>query len=179
MQIVHAGNQKLVLLELETEMIENILRQTGFDHSIRETSRRMTIELSATDRQGPLLLFDAAEPSNLGWFSRCQFYVDGVSGNVLQTPLTLGNVKDSSGRNIPHSIRLDISKELPTNFKMPGKQPISEQIVYSVLFNFLQALLNTGVGICGRPVVQPLTGKPQALPKIPTGSKSRKQIDPS
>lgn len=167
MQIVHAGDQKLVLLELEPEMIENILRQAGFEHSLAETSRRITLELSATDRQAPLLLFDAAEPSNLGWFSRCQFYVDGTSGNVLQTPLTLANVKDSRGRAVPHSIRLDISKELPTNFRMPNKQPVSEQMVYAVLFNFLQALRNTGVGICGKPVVQPLTGVTPPPPASP------------
>ena len=167
MQIVHAGDQKLVILELEPEMIGNILRQAGFDHSISETSRRMTLELSASDRQVPLLLFDAAEPGNLGWFSRCQFYVDGTTGNVLQTPLTLGNVKDSLGRAVPHSVRLDITKELPTTFRMPGKQPVSEQMVYAVLFNFLQALLNTGVGICGRPVVQPLTGKTPPPPPKP------------
>jgi hypothetical protein len=31
--------------------------------------------------------------------------------------------------------------------------------VYSVLFNFMNALLNTGVGVCGGPVVQALAGR--------------------
>ena len=31
--------------------------------------------------------------------------------------------------------------------------------VYAVLFNFLNALLNSGVGLCGRSVIQPLAGR--------------------
>jgi hypothetical protein len=32
-------------------------------------------------------------------------------------------------------------------------------MVYSVLYNFLNALLNTGVGVCGGSVVKPLAGR--------------------
>jgi len=31
--------------------------------------------------------------------------------------------------------------------------------VYAVLYNFLNALLNTGVGVCGGDVVKPLAGR--------------------
>jgi hypothetical protein len=119
----------------------------------------MTIDLTATDRKAPLLLFDAADPGNLGWFSRCQFYVDGTSGAVLQTPLSLANRRDRNGRAAPHAVRVQIAKELPGNFRMPGRQLVTEQVVYAVLFNFLNALLNTGVGVCGGPIVKPLAGR--------------------
>jgi hypothetical protein len=69
-----------MLLELETEFIENIARQAGFEFRLEDQERRVVLELSAEGRQAPLLLFDAADPGNLGWFSRCQFYVDGTSG---------------------------------------------------------------------------------------------------
>jgi len=109
------------------------------------------------------LLFDAADPGNLGWFSRCQFYVDGISGAILQTPLSLANQRDKAGRALPHAVRVQISKELPGTFRMPGRQPVSEQVIYAVLFNLLNALLNTGVGVCGGPAVKPLAGRTEAI----------------
>lgn len=159
MQVLQAGSHKLLLLELDREFIENVARQAGFEFRFTEESRRVLLELNAEARQAPLLLFDAADPQNLGWFSRCQFYVDGVSGAVLQTPLQLANQRDRTGRLMPNAIRIQINKELPANFRMPGKAPVTEQSVYSVLFNFLNALLNTGVGVCGGPIVQPLAGR--------------------
>ena len=62
-------------------------------------------------RQSPLLLFDAADPANLGWFSRCQFYVDGASGAVLQTPIQLANQRDRAGHALPYAVRLQINKD--------------------------------------------------------------------
>lgn len=159
MQVLKAGNQKLIRLELDPEFISNVVKQAGFDFKLEEKGRMMMLDLMATERQAPLLLFDAADPGNLGWFSRCQFYVDGMTGAVLQTPIHLGNVRDRQGRALPHSIRLQIDKELPVSFRMPGKQPVNEQMVYAVLFNFLNALLNTGVGVCGVRVVKPLAGR--------------------
>ena len=46
---------------------------------------------------------------------------------------------------------------------MPGRQPVSEQVVYAVLFNLLNALLNTGVGVCGGPIVKPLAGRSEII----------------
>ena len=111
----------------------------------------------------PLLLFDAADPGNLGWFSRCQFYVDGKSGSVLQTPLSLANQRDREGHVLSHAVRLQITKELPNTFRMPGRQPINEQVIYMVLMNLLNALLNTGVGVCGGPTVKPLAGRSENI----------------
>jgi hypothetical protein len=85
--------------------------------------------------------------------------VDGTSGAVLQTPIQLANQRDRSGRALPYAIRLQINKELPATFRLPNKAPVTEQTVYSVLYNFLNALLNTGVGVCGGTVVQPLAGR--------------------
>jgi hypothetical protein len=159
MQVLHAGSQKFLLLELDRDFIENIARQAGFEFRFEEEARRVVLDLTAETRQAPLLLFDAADPANLGWFSRCQFYVDGASGAVLQTPIQLANQRDRNGRALPCAIRLQINKELPESFRLPNRAPVTEQTVYSVLNSFLAALLNTGVGVCGGPVVQALTGR--------------------
>src|SRR3982074_617772 len=99
MQVLKAGADKLLLLELDNEFLENIARQAGFEFRLDDQSRRVVIDLNAQGRQAPLLLFDAADPANLGWFSRCQFYVDGTSGGGMQTPIILANKRD---RNGPH-----------------------------------------------------------------------------
>jgi hypothetical protein len=163
MQVLEAGSNKYLLLELDPESIGNIARQAGFEFRIDDQQRVLSLDLSATDRQAPLLLFDAADPGNLGWFSRCQFYVDGKSGSILQTPLSLANQRDRTGRTLPHAVRLQITKELPGTFRMPGRQAVSEQVVYQVLYNLLNALLNTGVGVCGGPTVKPLAGRTETI----------------
>jgi hypothetical protein len=163
MQVLEAGNHKYLLLELDPESIGNIARQAGFDVKVEDQQRFVSVDLFATDRQAPLLLFDAADPGNLGWFSRCQFYVDGKSGSVLQTPLSLANQRDKNGRALPHAVRLQIAKELPGTFRMPGRQPVNEQVVYMVLVNLLNALLKTGVGVCGGPIVKPLAGRTENI----------------
>jgi len=167
MQVVQAGKHKLLVLELDTEFIENIARQAGFEFKLEDQDRRVVLDLQAENRQTPLLLFDAADPANLGWFSRCQFYVDGRSGTVLQTPIQLANQKDPRGRTLPHAIRVQINKELPVTFRLPNKAPVTEQTIYAVLYNFLNALLNTGVGVCGNGVVKPLAGRTE-----PPGSRN-------
>ncbi|MGH9558108.1 MAG: hypothetical protein ACRD30_02640 [Bryobacteraceae bacterium] len=159
MQLLKAGEHKLLLLELNIEFIENIARQAGFDFQIEDQTRRLVLDLNAESRQAPLLLFDAADPANINWFSRCQFYVDGLSGAVLQTPIQLANQRDCAGKALPRSIRLQINKELPASFRLPNKTTLTEQVVYKVLYDFLNALLNTGVGVCGGTVVRPLTGR--------------------
>ncbi len=163
MQVLEAGSHKYLLLELDPESVGNIARQAGFDVKIDDQQRVLSLELAATDRQAPLLLFDAADPGNLGWFSRCQFYVDGKTGSVLQTPLFLANQRDRNGRALPHAVRLQISKELPGSFRMPGRQPVNEQVIYIVLVNLLNALLKTGVGVCGGPAVKPLAGRTENI----------------
>src|ERR1051326_6839345 len=144
MQVLQAGRHKLLLLELDPEFIENIARRAGFEFKLEDQERRVLLDLSAEERDAPLLLFDAADPANLGWFSRCQFYVDGRSGSVMQTPISLANRRDRSGRAHLNALRISISKELPVSFRLPGKQPLTEQVFYSLLFNFLSALTKTG-----------------------------------
>src|SRR5450755_1612978 len=106
MQVLQAGAHKLLLLELDQEFVTNIAKQAGFEFKVDDSSRNMTLDLLIPNRQAPLLLFDAADPGNLGWFSRCQFYVDGQTGGVLQTPMSLANQKDRSGRTLPGSVRV-------------------------------------------------------------------------
>src|SRR5712664_4031895 len=105
MQLLQAGPHKLLLLELDREFIENIARQAGFEFRFEEESRRVLLDLNAEGRDAPLLLFDAADPANLGWFSRCQFYVDGRSGGVMQTPISVANKRFREDRNIGNCLR--------------------------------------------------------------------------
>src|SRR6202451_1515176 len=111
MQVLLAGDYKFLLLELDPDFIANIAKQAGFEYKIEDTKRSVCLDLLAAGRQAPLLLFDAADPGNLGWFSRCQFYVDGRTGQVMQTPISLANKKDRSSKNQPNAVRIRISKE--------------------------------------------------------------------
>ncbi|MFN7924811.1 MAG: hypothetical protein U0Q16_32205 [Bryobacteraceae bacterium] len=159
MQLLQAGAHKFLYLELEDQAISDLCKQLGLECQVRSSKRAVVVEATAPGRQAPLLLFDARDPANLGWFARCQFYVDGSTANVLQTNFSIANNKDRGGYVMPNSIRLQINKELPTSFRLPGRQPVSEQVVYSVLHSFLQALLNSGVAVCGGSLVRPLAGR--------------------
>ncbi len=160
MQVLQAGDQKLLLLELDGSILEGIAAQVGFSvKSNSESPRMITLELSASRRQSPLLLFDATDPGNAGWFSRCQFYVDGRTGSVMQTPLRLGNVKDRANRIHPNAIRVQVDKELPVRFRMPGRQLVNEQTIYAIFYNLLNALTEVGVALCGAGAVKPLAGR--------------------
>jgi hypothetical protein len=162
MQVAQAGRHKLILLELEAEILTGVARQAGFDATIEDGKRTVSLALTAEGRQSPLLLFDAADPGNLGWFSRCQFYVDGQTGQVLQTPMIVANRRDRAGHILSDSILVQFTKELPVTFRLPGKNPVSEQTVYAVFLSFLNALLQSGVGVCGGPIVKPLAGRTEA-----------------
>jgi len=163
MQVLQAGQHKLIYLELQPEMVTSIARQAGFETRAKDGPRSIHLDLSVPGRQTPLLLFDAADPANLGWFSRCQFYVDGRTGAVMQTPLFVANKRDRGGRAHRNSLRLSISKELPVSFRLPGKQPLNEQVFYHLLVNFLEALTCTGVAVCGGGVVEPLAGRTETV----------------
>src|SRR5438552_16669844 len=126
MQVLQAGDHKFLLLELDAEFVGNIAKQAGFEFKLEEGRRILSLDLIAAERQAPLLLFDAADPRNLGWFSRCQCYVDGRTGGVLQTPISLANLRARSGRSLPNSVRLQIAKELPVTFRLRGKQPATD-----------------------------------------------------
>jgi hypothetical protein len=162
MQVLQAGSYKYIFLELETELLSNIVRQAGFEVKLKDGPRTVHLDLNLPDNQGTLLLFDASDPANLGWFSRCQFYVDGRTGGVMQTPVWVANKRDRSGRALPYALRIAISKELPVTYRLPGKQSITEQVFYALLFNLLTALTKTGVAICGGGVVQPLAGRTES-----------------
>lgn len=163
MQVLQAGPHKLIYLELQPDMVTSIARQAGFDTRAKDSQRVLQVDLTARERQSPLLLFDAADPANLGWFSRCQFYVEGRTGAVMQTPISLANKHDRGGRVVRHGVKISISKELPASFRLPGKQPLNEQVFYHLLFNFLNALTQTGVALCGGGAVKALAGRTEAI----------------
>jgi hypothetical protein len=162
MQVVNAGRHKLIQLEFDADIVAGLARQAGFECRIDDHKRALALDLRASNRRSPLLLFDAADPANLGWFSRCQFYIDGQTGCVLQTPITVANVRDRAGRMLPDSVRISLSKELPVSFRLPGRSPVNEHMVYSVFVSFLGAMLQTGVGVCGGPLVKPLAGRTES-----------------
>ena len=162
MQVLQAGRHKLILLEIDPATVLAVAQGAGFTARVKESPRSLVLDLTADDREAPLLLFDASDPANLGWFSRCQFYIDGRTGSVMQTPLAVANKRDRSGRLVGNSLRVRISRELPGSFRLPGRQPMTEQVLYAMLNNFLQALMRTGVAICGGEVVQPLAGRSEA-----------------
>ncbi len=163
MQVLQAGQHKFIYLELQTEMVASIARQAGFEAKAKDSPRTIHLELSAPLRQGPLLLFDAADPANLGWFSRCQFYVEGRTGSIMQTPMTLANKRDRGGNAHQHAVRLTISKELPATFRLPGNQPLTEQVFYHLFLNFLNALMKNGVAVCGAGSIEPLAGRTETV----------------
>ena len=130
MQVLQAGKHKLLLLELDPEFVGIIARQAGFELKVSDNERSLMLDLSAPeDRESPLLLFDAADPGNLGWFSRCQFYVDGHSGAVLQTPISLANRRDAKGKAVPNGLFLQIAKEIPASFN----QTVTDYVNVSVV----------------------------------------------
>lgn len=157
MRFLQAGEQQLVALDPDGEIIQQLVEQAGFTCKITSQERRVILELRVKDSQEPLLLFDALDPANLGWFSRCQFYVDGNSGVVLQTPFLLANFYDGD-TPARDCLLLALSTELPAEFRLPGKRSLSEQVVYTLLYNLLSALRDSGVAICGRHGIRPLSG---------------------
>ncbi len=157
MRFLQAGERRFVSLELDAEVIAGIAEQAGFDCEIREGRRQWVLRLSLSGEADSFLLFDACDPTNLGWFSRCQFYVDGLSGAVLQTPLTIGNFRQD-GRLRADRLHIGVSVELPAGSKLPGGRTINEQSVYNVLFNLLEALRENGVAVCGGGSIEALTG---------------------
>ncbi len=162
MQVLQAGQYKLILLEIDPAAVTEVAEQAGFEARTKDAAGHIMLDLTATDRESPLLLFDAADPANLGWFSRCQFYVDGRTGNVMQTPISIANKRDRSGRNVSNGLRVRIAKELPASFRLPGRQPLTEQVLYAMLSNLLGALQRIGVAVCGGNAVQPLAGRTEA-----------------
>ena len=164
MQVLQAGENQVVLLELDCDLLRQGAEEAGFATVVIDDERVTTLELSALERDRPLLIFDAADPANAGWFSRCQFYIDGRTGTVMQTPFVVANSKDAGGRSHPRALKLQIRKELPLHFRLPGRQAVSEKVLYGVLFSFLTALQKIGVGLCGSGpygagIVQPLAGR--------------------
>lgn len=152
----------MLRLELDVDLLRQGAEEAGFTCKAAARQRSVILDLVAQDREGPLLLFDAADSANTGWFARCQFYVDGSSGAVLQAPFYVSNLKESGGRVNPRGVRLQVVTELPASARLPGRQAVSEQALYGVFFALLRALLETGVAVCGQGVVRPLAGRVEA-----------------
>jgi hypothetical protein len=159
MQVLQAGGRHLVRLELDPDVLCQAAEEAGFTASAEVRERSIVLDLAAPDRPGPLLLFDGADPSNTGWFARCQFYVDARSGAVMQTPFFLANQRDASGKLNPRGVRLQILTELPLHARLPGRQPVTEKALLAVYVALLRGLAENGIALCGSGSVQPLAGR--------------------
>lgn len=159
MQVLQAGGRHLVRLELDPDLLRQAAEEAGFACKAEVRERSLVLDLVAQEREGPLLVFDGADPANTGWFARCQFYVDARSGAVMQTPIYLANLRDPSGRLNPYGVRLQIVTELPLHARLPGRQPVTEKALLAVFVALLRGLLQNGVALCGRGSVQPLAGR--------------------
>src|SRR5579871_1382687 len=89
MQVLQAGPHKLIYLEVQPEMVASIARQAGFETKARDGQRNLQLDLSVPDRQGPLLLFDAADPGNLGWLP------GSAASNSRSGPCRSGTLRSS------------------------------------------------------------------------------------
>ncbi len=157
MRYLQAGEQQLVALDPDNGTLQQLVQQAGYSCTIAVERRRVSLEVTAKELNGSLLLFDASDPANVGWFSRCQFYVDSVSGVVLQTPLVLANCYD--GNELARDrLRVSMATELPAGFRLPGRRGLTEQVVYALMYNLLTALRETGVALCGPAGLRPLAG---------------------
>jgi hypothetical protein len=81
----------------------------------------------------------------------------------MQTPILLANKRDRAGHAARNAVRLVIAKELPANFRLPGKQALNEQVLYVLLQTFLRALTEIGVAVCGGGAVTPLAGHTESI----------------
>ncbi|MGC8758505.1 MAG: hypothetical protein ACP5UT_03345 [Bryobacteraceae bacterium] len=159
MQVLQAGGRHLVRLELDADLLRQAAEEAGFVCQAETRERSIVLDLVAEDREGPLLLFDGADPGNTGWFARCQFYVDARSGAVMQTPMVLANLRDAAGRPNPRAVRIQILTELPLHARLPGRQPVTEKALLAVFVALLRGLVQNGVAVCGRGGLQPLAGR--------------------
>jgi len=159
MQVLQAGGRHLVRLELDADLLRQAAEEAGFVCQAETRERSIVLDLVAEDREGPLLLFDGADPGNTGWFARCQFYVDARSGTVMQTPMVLANLRDATGRPNPRAVRIQILTELPLHARLPGRQPVTEKALLAVFVALLRGLVQNGVAVCGRGSLQPLAGR--------------------
>ncbi|GIU74841.1 MAG: hypothetical protein KatS3mg004_1928 [Bryobacteraceae bacterium] len=159
MQVLQAGGRHLVRLELDADLLRQAAEEAGFVCQAHTRERSIVLDLVAEDREGPLLLFDGADPGNTGWFARCQFYVDARSGTVMQTPMVLANLRDATGRPNPRAVRIQILTELPLHARLPGRQPVTEKALLAVFVALLRGLVQNGVAVCGRGSLQPLAGR--------------------
>ncbi len=165
MQVLEAGRRQWVQLELDADLLRQAAEEAGFTCKAEVLQRSIVLDLAAQDREGPLLLFDGADPANTGWFARCQFYVDARSGAVMQTPFFLANLPDAHGRVNPRGVRLQILTELPVHARLPGRQPVTEKALLAVYVTLLRGLSQNGVALCGKGPVQPLAGRPEPARK--------------
>ena len=81
MQVLQAGQHKLIYLELQPEMVANIAKQAGFETKAKDSPRSIQLDLTTPSREAPLLLAQAADPR----VTRAQTFGDVVRFNRRRT----------------------------------------------------------------------------------------------
>ena len=76
MQVLQAGQHKLIYLELQPQMVAKIARDAGFETRAKDGQRHIQLDLSAPARAGPATAL-----------RRCR---SGQSGLVLALPVLCG-----------------------------------------------------------------------------------------
>ncbi len=101
MQVLQAGRHKLLLLELDTEFVENIARQAGFEFRLADQERCMVLDLNAEGRQAPLLLLRRRGSCKPRAGSRAASSTSTASPARCCKPRSRSQIKDRNGRAAP------------------------------------------------------------------------------
>ena len=156
MQVLQAGPHKLLLLETDREfMSEKVARQAGFEFRYEEESRRVLLDLNAeTPPKPPCCCSTPPIPPTSAGFRAASSMWMALAARCCEThPSSSPTSATAAAVRCPTTIRLQIQQGAAGESfrRSPTRRPSPSETVYSVLFNFLNALLNTGVGVCGAP----------------------------
>ena len=101
MQLIQAGKHQFVVLEFDHDLLRQGAQETGFEIEIDDQPRVLNVLLRAPGRDSPLLLFDASDPANTGWFSLIVALMCIPFGSLL---LALGVAKWLRNRRLKREI---------------------------------------------------------------------------
>ena len=164
MQVLQAGQHKLIYLELEPEMVSSIAKQAGFDTKAKDRRAR--------HHAGP----HGGRPAVAAAAVRCGR--SGQPGMVFALPVLHGWPHRGGDANAHHPgeqarPRRQARSAIPCASISPRNcRPASgcrassrspSRCLYALLFNFLNALMKTGVAVCGGDAVQALAGRTESI----------------
>ena len=134
MQVFNAGQHKLLLLELDTEFISNIAKQAGFEFKLEEGAAKLDARTHRPRQAGSAAAVRCGR-SRQPWLVLAMPILRRRKHRRRPPDAHLASPtkRIGAGGRCPTVIRLQIAKEIPANFRLPGKQPVNEQMLYAVL----------------------------------------------